>query len=333
MKRIVGLLSSSIILLGGYAMDVVLTKTVAIARSLADAEVRILDPAASKIVPTNLVVEQMATGFKFTEGPLWHREGYLIFSDTHANTVYKLDAEGNKSVFLKNSGYLAAPPQQDARGSNGITYDKQGNLLLAQHGDRAVIKLAPDGSKEKIVDAYNGKKLNSPNDLVVKSDGAIYFTDPPYGLPKLNDDPDKQQKVNGIYRYYDGKLTLLASDLTYPNGLAFSPDEKFLYVGSSDPENQVLMRYSVNEDGTLGKGEVFAKTFVDGLKVDTQGNLYLATSEGIKIYSPNGTYLAAIALPEEPANLAWGGEGYRTLYITARTSIYRLTLKQAGIQP
>jgi gluconolactonase len=295
--------------------------------------VRILDPAASEIIPTNLVVEQMATGFEFTEGPLWHREGYLIFSDTPSNNVYKLDAQGKKSIFLENSGYLAAPPQQDARGSNGITYDKQGNLILAQHGDRAVVKLAPDGSKEKIVDTYNGKKLNSPNDLVVKSDGAIYFTDPPYGLPKLNDDPSKEQKVNGIYRYYDGKLTLLASDLTYPNGLAFSPDEKFLYVGSSDLDNQFIMRYGVNEDGTLGKGEVFAKTFVDGLKVDRQGNLYLATSEGIKIYSPNGNYLAAIALPEEPANLAWGGEDYRTLYITARTSVYRLTLKQPGIQP
>lgn len=164
------------------------------------------------------------------------------------------------------------------------------------------------------------------------SDGAIYFTDPPYGLSKLNDDPAKEQLVNGIYRYDRGKLTLLASDLIYPNGIAFSPDEQFLYVGSSDLNHKVLMRYRIKSDGTLRDRVVFAKTFVDGMKVDTRGNLYLCTPEGIKILSSTGKPLATIKLPEEPTNLAWGGD-YRSLYVAAKKSIYRINLNVVGIKP
>jgi gluconolactonase len=305
----------------------------AIAQIFVNATVRITDASASKILPSGLVVERLASGLNFTEGPLWTRDGYLIFSDIPSNTIYRLDRDGRTLVYLKNSGYMEAAPAKDARGSNGITYDRQGNLIFTQHGDRALVRLNKDGKKEKLVDSYKGKKLNSPNDLVVKSDGAIYFTDPPYGLPKLNDDPTKEQLVNGIYRYQDGQLTLLAGDLLYPNGIAFSPDEKYLYVGSSDPEKKTLMRYKVRSDGTLGKGEVFARTNVDGLKVDKQGNLYLATPEGIKVLSPTGELLAIIKLPEEPANLAWGGENHRDLYITARKSVYRIKLNIEGIQP
>lgn len=325
MPRVISLISASIIFLSG--------NQIAMTQTIVNASVNIIDRAANAILPNNLVVEKLASGFKFTEGPLWTREGYLIFSDIPSNKIYRLDFEGKTSVYLENSGYLGSPPKKNPRGSNGITYDKEGNIIFTQHGDRAIVRLTKDKKKEKIVDSYQGKRLNSPNDLVVKSDGAIYFTDPPYGLPKLNDDTQKEQKVNGVYRYYDGNLTLLASDLIYPNGLAFSPDEQYLYVGSSDRDLKVLMRYRVQSDGTLTDAQVFARTNVDGMKVDTQGNLYLTTPEGLKIFSATGKQLATIKLPEEPANLAWGGLDYRSLYLTARTSIYRIAIEQSGIKP
>jgi gluconolactonase len=300
-----------------------------------------LDPAVDAIVPRDATIEKVAGGFEFTEGPLWHPDGYLLFSDPNANTIYRWSPDGGVSVFRTKSGYAGVDVGDYGQpGSNGLTLDPQGRIAINEHGRRRVVRQERNGVVTVLADRFEGKRLNSPNDLVYKSDGALYFTDPPFGLPKLFDDPRKELPHSGVYRVADGRVQLLTRELSGPNGLAFSPDERFLYVDNWDVRRKVIMRYPVRDDGTLGAGTVFVdatrsdpgEQAWDGLKVDRQGNVYAAGPGGVWILSPEGKHLGTLRAPETPANMAWGDDG-RTLYLTARTSVYRIRLSVPGIRP
>ena len=263
-------------------------------------------------------VEKLAEGFQFTEGPVW-MDDYLLFSDIPADTVYKYQ-EGTE-VYLKPSGH-----------SNGLALDKQGRLLLCEH-DRRLTRLEMDGSKTVLTESYEGKRLNSPNDLAVKSDGSIYFTDPPYGLPNRNE--GKELEFCGVYRLdLDGTLTLLDDSVPLPNGLAFSPDEKMLYV--ADSGSAKIYSFDVTERRLENKrlfaklGEVDGTGAADGMKVDVDGNVFCTGPGGIHVLGPKGTSYGIIVCPEIPANVAWGGDDYKTLYITARTGLYSLKMLTGG---
>lgn len=265
---------------------------------------------------------KIATGFEFVEGPVWHPDGFLLFSDIPANTIYKWKPNQKTQIFRHPSG-----------GANGNTFDRQGRLISAEHENRRISRTEKDGKIITLADRYQGKRLNSPNDLVVKSDGSIYFTDPPYGIKK-------QQEELGFYGVYrlapDGKITLLVKDFSRPNGIAFSPDEKKLYV--NDSEKSQIFVFDVKPDGSLGRGRIFAELkdasksgVPDGMKVDIQGNVYSTGAGGVWVFSPNGNLLFRIDVPEKTTNLAWGDADYQTLYITASKSIYRLRLKIPGV--
>ena len=320
------------------------------------AKVERLDPAANDIIPDGAVLQKLTTGYTWTEGPIWTREGYLLFADIPSNTIRKLPPGGTASISLQPSGYLgAAPFGGHEPGSNGMTLDAHGRLTVAGHGQRDVYRiesLSNPGQTTILADTFEGKRLNSPNDLVYKSDGSLYFTDPPYGLPTQKDtDPKKELKMNGVYRLADAaeqkpgappqrdKLQLLIKDLPRPNGIVFSPDEKVLYVSNSEPQ-KIWMRYPVKGDGTLGKGELFYDATSDprpgspdGIKVDERGNLYGSGPGGLWIFSPAGKPIATILMPEVVANLNWGGSDGKTLFITASSSVYCINLKITGVRP
>jgi gluconolactonase len=315
-----------------------------------------LSPALDRIVPKSAKIERVATGFKWTEGPVWIPAGYLLFAAIPSNSIRKWVPGHGTSIFMQPSGYLGKTPYTGPEsGSNGMTLDSRGRLTVAGHAQRDVWRLEslnPHALRTILADKYNGKQLNSPNDLVYGPHGALYFTDPPYGLPTQSDhDPLKQLKVNGVYRILDAvshkpgappdhsKLQLLISDLPRPNGIAFSPDMKYLYVDNSEPK-KLWMRYKVNPDGTLSDGEVFydatsskAEGGPDGMKVDQEGNVYSAGPGGVWIFSPQGKHLGTIIPGERVGNLNWGGRDGKTLYITASTSVYRVRLKIAGVTP
>lgn len=312
-----------------------------------------LDPGLDALVPAGARVEKVADGFGFLEGPVWVHSttpGYLLFSDIPANAINKWTPDGKVSVFLAKSGFTGSDSSgvgykiNNGRaevtliGSNGITIDKQGRVTFCQHGDRAVVRLEKDGKRTVLADKYEGKRLNSPNDLVYKSDGSLYFTDPPFGLPKLDDDPQKQLPFNGVYRWSNGKLQLLSKDLKAPNGIAFSPDEKYLYV--DDSFAKTYWRFEVQPDGSIANGKVFFdmssskdEGVPDGMKLDQKGNIYGVGPGGVWILSPEGKHLGTIKPTEDPANLAWGDADGKTLYMTARTGLYRVKLNLAGIRP
>lgn len=300
------------------------------------------DPAVDRIVSRDATIEKIAGGFQFTEGPLWHPNGYLLFSDPNANTIYRWSTDGGVSVFRTKSGY-AGPDvgEYHQPGSNGLTLDRDGRLVINEHGRRRVVRLETNGLITQLADQFDGKRLNSPNDLVFASTGALYFTDPPFGLPKVFADPRKELKHSGVYRLLDGKVRLMTDELTGPNGLAFSPDERWLYVSNWDERRKVIMRYPVLTDGTIDDGEVFldvtrshpGEQSWDGVKVDQEGNVYAAGPGGIWILSPEGKHLGTITPPETPANMTFGDADGRTLYITARTSVYRVRLGVPGIRP
>ncbi len=305
-----------------------------------------VDASLDAIVTPSAKLEKVAEGFTFTEGPVWvsatdKSEGYLLFSDPNDNLIYRLTTEGEVSVFRAKSGYTGGDiGEYHQPGSNGLTLDKQGRLTINQHGNRRVIRVEPRGNITVLADRYQGKRLNSPNDLVYKSDGALYFTDPPFGLPKVFDDPRKELPYSGVYRAFNGSIQLVSTDLTGPNGLAFSPDERYLYVGNWDPRKKVVMRYEVQPDGSLANWSVFydmthapGEDALDGIKVDKQGNLYVCGPGGIWILSPQGKHLGLIKGPEDPHNLAWGDDDGKTLYITALTGIYRIRVNIPGIRP
>jgi len=316
-----------------------------------------LDSAAGAIVPDPAMLVKVATGYTWTEGPIALRDRSLLFAEIPSNTIRKVVPGQPAAIFLQPSGYLGSAPFRGREpGSNGMTLDPRGRLTVAGHGQRDVYRLDslgdPAGHHTILADTYQGKRLNSPNDLVYRSDGSLYFTDPPYGLPMQNDsDPGKELKVNGVYRIPGAvdqapgappkrnRLQLLISDLPRPNGIAFAPDEKFLYVSNTEPR-KLWMRYPVNPDGTLGPGTVFydatsdtRKGNPDGIKVDMAGDVYSAGPGGVWIFSPAGQHLATILVPEVVSNLNWGGPESRTLYITASSSVYRIDLRVPGVRP
>ncbi len=315
-----------------------------------------LDGALDALVETQAKVERVATGFKWTEGPVWIQAGYLLFADIPSNSIRKWTPGDRVSIWLQPSGYEGSKPYGGPEpGSNGMTLDRRGRLTVAGHARRYVYRLEtmdPHGEVTVLAETYREKRLNSPNDLVYKSDGALYFTDPPYGFRTQSDsDPEKQLTVNGVYRIPhavehkagagpdDAHLELLVSDLPRPNGIAFSPDEQYLYVDNSEPK-KIWMKYPVKADGTLGSGTLFfdatsdpAPGAPDGMKVDRSGNVYSAGPGGVLIFSPEGKHLGTIRLPEKAANVAWGDGDGKTLYITASSSVYRVRTKVGGVKP
>jgi gluconolactonase len=284
------------------------------------------------IVPADARLEQVAGGFEFTEGPVWTRDGALLFSSPNTNAIYRLN-DGVVTVFRSKSGYTGVDiGRYQQPGSNGLTFSPEGLLTICQHGNRRVIRVNPHGDTSVLADSYQGRRLNSPNDLVYRSDGTLFFTDPPFGLP---DPAESELGFSGVFRARDGEVSLLTDELRGPNGLAFSPGERWLYVGNWDFDRIVVMRY----DSDTGEGSVFfdmtspdAEDAIDGLKVDLDGNLYVCGPGGIWIISAQGEHLGTLRLPEAPHNLAWGGDGH-DLYITALTSVYRLRLDTKGATP
>jgi gluconolactonase len=299
-----------------------------------------LDPYLGLLLPLDARIEKLAGGFKWAEGPVWMKHGgYLLFSDVPNNVVFKWQ-EGEKThEFLMPSGYTGSVERGGEPGSNGLTVDSKGHLVLCQHGDRQIGRLEKNGKVTSLARYYNFRRFNSPNDLVYKSNGDLYFTDPPYGLLKNNDDPAKELNFNGVFRLKpNGDVTLLTSELTFPNGIAFSPDEKTLYVAVSDPKKAVWMAYDVKADGTLGQGRVFKdvtdqtkdrKGLPDGMKVDKQGNLWASGPGGILIMTPEGKQLGTLATGVATGNCAWGDDG-STLYITADTFLCRVKTSTKG---
>jgi len=301
------------------------------------------DPALDAIVGPNPKIFKLAEGFAFTEGPIWIPDGkYLLFSDPNSNVIYKYIPDGKLEVFRRPSGYSGADiAEYHQPGSNGLTLDRQGRLTIDQHGNRRVIRLEKDGKETVLADRYTGKRLNSPNDLVYRSDGTLYFTDPPFGLPKVFDDPRKELPFSGVYAITPkGKVLLVTKELTGPNGIAFSPDEKFLYVGDWDEKKKIVMRYPVRPEGGVGAGALFfdmtsapGEDAIDGIKVDQKGNLYVSGPGGLWILSPEGKHLGTIVGPRHPHNFAWGDEDGKTLYLCAREGLYRIRLGIPGIRP
>lgn len=264
---------------------------------------------------------RIAGGFQFTEGPVWHPRRYLLFSDIPANRIYRLGPDGNVQVWREPSG-----------NSNGLTYDRQGRLVACEHGNRRVSLTAADGPPQPLATYYRGKRLNSPNDAVVRSDGSIYFTDPPYGIQE----GDRELPYNGVFRIApDGALELVADDFGRPNGVTLAPDEATLYV--DDSERRQIRASDVAPDGSLSNGRLWADMASpdtgspDGIKVDREGNVYCTGPGGVWVYTPEARCLGVLKGPEQPANLAFGGDDLRTLYITARTSLYALRTKIPGI--
>ena len=308
------------------------------------------DAALDAILPANAKLEKLAEGFAFTEGPVWvdagsgmlgpdAAEGALLFSDPNNNTIYRMTPDGDVSVYLTKSGYAGENiGEYHQPGSNGLTTDEQGRLTICQHGNRRVVRIEKNGLTTVLADKFHGKRLNSPNDLVYRSDGALFFTDPPFGLPKFADDPRREQPHFGVYSVKDGKVQLVSTDFDGPNGLAFSPDEKFLYVGTWETKNAIVNRYPVNADATLGKGELFfdlttagAKDAIDGIKVDRTGNVFVSGPGGLWILSPGRKHLGTLRGPEHPHNMAWGDADRQTLYLAAQTGIYRIRLNNRGV--
>ncbi|MBI3836897.1 MAG: SMP-30/gluconolactonase/LRE family protein [Planctomycetia bacterium] len=299
------------------------------------------DPRFDKIVPKDAHMEQLADGFDWSEGPVWIKDGgYLLFSDIPRNSVMKWKEGEGISLFMKPAGYTGVVDYGKEPGSNGLLLDPQGRVVFCEHGDRRVSRLEKDGGKKTLVDSYQGKRLNSPNDAVYKSNGDLYFTDPPYGLPKNFDDPRRELDFCGVYRLAkDGQVTLLTKDMTRPNGIAFSPDEKTLYVAQSDPAAAVWMAFDVKSDGTLGKGRVFfdstswakagKKGLPDGMDIDQAGNLFATGPGGVHVFAPDGTHLGSFETGEATANVAWGDDG-SVLYITADMYLVRIKLNTKG---
>ncbi|MCY4158616.1 MAG: SMP-30/gluconolactonase/LRE family protein [Bacteroidetes bacterium] len=312
--------------------------------------VQVLDESVKKLVAPNAQLEILAEGFSWSEGPVWISDGeYLLFSDVPTNQIYEWSEENDLQVFLEPSGYTGSEERGGSLGSNGLTLDFEGNLIIAQHGDRRIARLRvvnpwnPEPAYQTVVDQYKGARLNSPNDLVYHSNGTLYFTDPPYGLQLRSEDPGKELDFEGVFSFTpDGEITLLVSDLSRPNGLAFSPDQKTLYVSNSDPERAILMAYDVMDNGGIENGRILfdATSFVkeglpglpDGLKVDLDGNIFATGPGGILIISSDGTHLGTINTTQPAANCAFGNDG-SMLYITANMYLLRIPLLTKGAIP
>lgn len=301
-----------------------------------------LDPAFDRLVDPNAAIEVLAANrFEWAEGPVWDRANQrVLFSDIPRNTIWEWSQTSGLKEFLKPSGYTGTTAFTGREpGSNGLAFNKAGELVMCQHGDRRIAKWV-DGKFVTLADRYAGKRLNSPNDLAIRSNGDVYFTDPPYGLPKLTEDQARELDFQGVYRLSaKGELTLLTRELQRPNGLAFSPDEKTLYVANSEPEKAVLMAFPVRPDGSLGNGKVFFDVTAavsksrpgvpDGLKVSTDGTVWASGPGGVLVYSSQGKHLGTLATGVATANLAFGDDG-STLYLTADKSLVRVRTKVQG---
>jgi len=299
------------------------------------------DPRFDRLVPLNVKIERIVSHRQWLEGPVWNRkENYLLFSDIPTNSVIKWQEGKGTSLFLHPSGYTGKAPFDGAEpGSNGLAFDPEGRLVSAEHGDRRIGRLERNGKKTTLVDRYEGKRINSPNDVVFRANGDLYFTDPPFGLPKSFDDPRKETPFQGVYKYgKDGKLTLLTKDIKAPNGIAFSPDEKRLYISNAERDSAIWMGFDVKADGTIENGRVlFNGTHLtknrpgvpDGMKVDRDGNIFGAGPGGIHVISPEGKHLGSIETGVPTGNLAWGEDG-SSLFITSNTNVYRLKLTTKG---
>jgi gluconolactonase len=318
----------------------------AIAPAEVNLEVERLDPRIDRIVPRNPKLWKLAEGFQFSEGPLWLADRKVLwFSDPNANRIYEYDpaaasGSGALRVVREQSGYAGADVGEYRQpGSNGLARNpRTGRVTVAEHGRHRISELDGSGDATTLVAAHDGQRLNSPNDLVFRSDGTLFFSDPPFGLPRFFDDPRKQLAYSGVYSLQRGTLQLRSTELAGPNGLAFSPDEKFLYVTNWDEKRKVVMRYDVSRDGELSNGSVFfdmtsapGQEALDGIKVDREGHLYVSGPGGMWILAADGTHLGTLRGPRLPANMAWGEDG-KTLFLTARSGLYktRLLIEGAG---
>lgn len=302
-----------------------------------------LDPRMDDLVPADAVIEKLADGFEWSEGPVWVPDGeYVLFSDIPVNTIYRWDEDRGLTPYLRPAGYMWGDPAGAELGTNGLMLDADGSLLMADHGNRQIGRLnATNFTRETVAGAYDGMRFNSPNDLVVHSNGDIYFTDPPYGLDGLNDSPDKELPFNGVYRVDgDGVVTLLTDELGFPNGIAFSPDEQTLYVANSGSDNPVIMAFDIVEDGTIDNGRVFfdgtelneqgRQGAFDGMAVDTQGRLWATGPGGVLVLTPEGDHLGTIVTGELVANCTFGDDG-STLYMTADPLLARVRVNATGL--
>ncbi|MFL9845953.1 SMP-30/gluconolactonase/LRE family protein [Flavobacterium rhizosphaerae] len=300
-------------------------------------DIEVYDDDFTKLVPADAKIEVLGTGFIWSEGPVWVKNGgYLLFSDAPQNTMFKWDEKEGVKPFLKPSGYTGQGRYSDEPGSNGLLINKDGELVACEHGDRRISKMNLTlGGKVTLADSWEGKRLNSPNDICQHSNGTYYFTDPPYGLPdRGNDTKNREQQNNGVYSITpDGTVRQIVADLKRPNGVALSPDEKTLYVSQSDGSGPYIMVYPVEKDGKIGKGKIFfdfskqrdeiKKGAADGIEIDTTGNIYAGAANGIVIISPQGKALGRVHIGVATSNCAFG-DGY--LYITAHHYICRVKI-------
>lgn len=300
-----------------------------------------LDSRLDAIIPPDTKLEKLAEGFDWAEGPVWIRDGhYLVFSDVPQNRIYSWSEGKPATVFMQPSGYTGSTPRGGEPGSNGLTTDSQGRLVLCEHGDRRISRLELNGKKSTLAQYYKFYRFNSPNDLVYSSKGDLFFTDPPYGLLQKNDDPAKELPYCGVYRLSSkGQLTLLTSELPFPNGIALSPDEKTLYIAVSDPDKPIITAWDLSADGTIANRRTFfdatalykagLKGLPDGLKVDKNGNVFATAPGGVLILAPDGTHLGTIETGEATANCNWGNDG-SVLYITADMYLCRVRTSTKG---
>ena len=298
------------------------------------------DAALDAVLAPDVAIEKLAEGFNWSEGPVWFQNS-IVFSDVPENIIYQWKpGETKATVFMKPSGMLTPREGFREQGSNGLGVDPEGRLLICQHGERRVARVEKSGQQTSLADKFEGKRFNSPNDLARRKNGDLYFTDPPYGLDGLDKSKLKELDFNGVFRVTpDGKVSAVIKDLSFPNGLAFSPDEKTLYVAISDPQAPRIMAYDVEGDGSVAKARVFfdAKPLVaadrkglpDGLKVDALGNLWATGPGGVLVISPAGKHLGTILTGQSTGNCAWGDDG-GTLYITADMFLYRVRTKTKG---
>jgi gluconolactonase len=328
------------------------------AAQTSDGGVMRLDPALDALVSADAKVELVKSGFGFTEGPVWvqkGREGYLLFTDIPGNVIWKLTPNGTASVYLSQVGYTGPEPwrwggiQNNGKerndpqfeefamiGADGLTTDRQGRVVIATFAGRSVVRVEQNGTRTVLADKFEGKRFGGPNDVVVKRDGGVYFTDTFGAFRQRENDPRREMTVMGVYRWKDGKVTKVVNDMPAVNGLAFSPDEKYLYVNGS--RDNYVNRYEVGADGSLANGKLFAdmrgnteRGITDGLRVDTKGNLYETGPGGVWIISPEGKHLGTIRAPEQSTNIGFGDVDKKTLYIAARTSIYKIRVNTPGI--
>ncbi|MCU0708698.1 MAG: SMP-30/gluconolactonase/LRE family protein [Pirellula sp.] len=302
-----------------------------------------LQPELDSVLSPDARLEVVADGFTWTEGPLWMGDttsGYLLFTDIPRNSIFSWTKAHGISLFMQPSGYTGVTYYGLEPGANGLLKDSDGNLVMCEHGDRRVSVLTPGGGKRTLADHYQGKRFNSPNDGVLKSNGDIYFTDPPYGLPMRENDPRREMDFCGVYRISKGTnaVTLLTTELERPNGIGFSPDEKTLYVAQSDPKRAIWMAFPVKSDGTLGTGKLFYDAtdqvgkqpgLPDGLSVDQQGNVWASGPGGIYIFNGQGKLLGRILTGERTSNCCFGEDG-STLFITADSYLCRISIKTKG---